>query len=69
MKVNHRSYRLGDRLIGQLHDRILQGATLVATGDDDLRLYRTPSNRYFTFDGGNLQPVTEVEAVAFRGQP
>ncbi len=30
-------------------------------------LYRTPAGRYFTITGGELRPVTEAEAIAFRG--
>ncbi len=62
-RISHR--RPADLVIGQLHDRILEGATLVATGEGDARLYQTPSTRYFTVTAGELRPVTEVDALDF----
>jgi len=56
----------GDQVVERLRSIIIEGATLVA-GEGDDGLYRTPAGRYFTIAGGELRPVTEAEAIAFRG--
>ncbi len=63
-RIKHREP--GDQVVERLRSIIIEGATLVA-GEGDDGLYRTPAGRYFTIAGGELRPVTEAEAIAFRG--
>lgn len=59
---------VGDQVVARLQSIMIDGATLVASGEGDDRLYCTPSNRFFVVAGNDLRPVTEAEAIAFRGQ-
>jgi len=63
-RIAHRNP--GDQVVEGLQSIMIEEATLVATGADD-RLYRTPAGRYFVTTGGELRPVTEAEAIGFRG--
>lgn len=65
-EAKHRMTRPADRLIGRLQAIMISGATLVATAGD-VDLYETPAGRFFTFDGATVQPVTQGDALAFKG--
>ena len=64
-RIAHRNP--GDQVVERLQSIMIERATLVAAGEGDGRLYRTPAGRYFVTTGGELRPVTEDEAIAFRG--
>ena len=66
--ATHRITRPADRLIDRLQSIMINRATLVAQGAD-VGLYETPAGRYFTFDGSDLRPVTQSDALALKGQP
>ena len=65
-RIKHREP--GDQVVERLRSIMIERATLVANGEGDACLYRTPAGRYFVTTGGELRPVTEPEAIAFRGQ-
>jgi len=65
-RIAHRNP--GDQVVERLQSIMIEGATLVATGEGADLLYRTPAGRYFVTTGGQLRPVTEAEAIAFKGQ-
>jgi hypothetical protein len=65
-RIKHREP--GDQVVERLQSIMIEGAKLVATGEGNDQLYRTPAGRYFVIAGDGLQPVTEAEAFAFRGQ-
>lgn len=64
-QIKHR--QPGDQVVERLRSIMIDGATLVATGEGDDQLYRTPAGRFFVIVGGDLRPVTEAEAIAFKG--
>ena len=66
-EAKHRITRPADRLIDRLQSIMINGATLVAEVTD-VGLYETPAGRYFTFDGSDLRPVTQGDALAFKGE-
>ena len=63
-RIKHREP--GDQVVERLQSIMIERATLVA-GEGDACLYRTPAGRFFVTTGGELRPVTEAEAIAFRG--
>lgn len=65
-RIKHREP--GDQVVERLQSIMIERATLIAAGEGDACLYRTPAGRYFTIAAGELRPVTEPEAIAFRGQ-
>ena len=66
-EAKHRVTRPADRLIDRLQSIMINRATLVAQGAD-VGLYETPAGRYFTFDGATVQPVTQGDALALKGE-
>ena len=66
-EAKHRITRPADRLIDRLQSIMINGATVV-TQVADVGLYETPAGRLFTFDGGDLRPVTKGDARAFKGE-
>ena len=66
-EAKHRVTRPADRLIDRLQSIMINRATLVAQGAD-VGLYETPAGRFFTFDGANLRPVTQGDALALKGE-
>lgn len=64
-RIKHREP--GDQVVERLQSIMIERATLVVAGEGDACLYRTPAGRYFVTTGGELRPVTEAEAIAFRG--
>ena len=65
--VKHRITRPADRLIDRLQSIMINQATLVAQVAD-VGLYETPTSRFFTSDGANLQPVIQGDALALKGR-
>ena len=66
-KAQHRVTRPADRLLNRLQSIMVNRATLVAQVAD-VGLYETPAGLYFTFDGATVQPVTQGEALALKGE-
>ena len=66
-EAKHRVTRPADRLMDRLQSIMVNRATLVAQVGD-VGLYETPAGRYFTFDGSDLRPVTQGEALALKGE-
>ena len=66
-EAKHRVTRPADRLIDRLQSIMIDRATLVSQVAD-VGLYETPAGRFFTFDGANLQPVTQGDALALKGE-
>ena len=65
-EAKHRITRPGELLIERLQSIMLEGATLVVEGADG-DLYKTPADRFFTYDGYNLRPITQGDAIALTG--